>query len=102
MGKIAYKTSTGQAHDLRFVCQDYVPETDEIVIDGDRLPDITTLHSPAYLENLFSESQRKADLENAKNTIGAKYKDKKKSDITDADALEWMKVSMALKLGLEL
>lgn len=48
--KIAYKIqANGQATDLRFVKDDYVAGEGEVIMEGDVLPDIETLHTQAYL-----------------------------------------------------
>lgn len=47
--KYAYMTTDGQAHDLRFVADDYTPASGETVVDGDVLPDIETLHEASYI-----------------------------------------------------
>ena len=47
--KYAYTTTDGQAHDLRFVADDYTPTAGETVADGDVLPDIETLHEASYI-----------------------------------------------------
>ncbi|OPY03780.1 MAG: hypothetical protein A4E60_00077 [Syntrophorhabdus sp. PtaB.Bin047] len=46
--KYAYILTAGQAHDLRFVADDYTPVSGETVADGDILPDIETLHEASY------------------------------------------------------
>ncbi len=49
--KIAYKIQvSGQATDLRFVGDDYIASSGEIIIEGDSLPEINTLHSLDYLK----------------------------------------------------
>jgi len=64
---IAYKKQVdGQATDLRFVQDDYVSEVGEIVIEGDVLPQIETLHALNYLKILKivkfkSEAARRID-----------------------------------------
>ncbi len=40
-------------------------------------------------------------LNDAKKVISDKYKDKKKSDITDSDTLEWIKLKMSQEFGLD-
>ena len=50
--KIAYKiseTEAGQATDLRFVKDNYITEQGEVIIEGDVLPEIETLHTQAYV-----------------------------------------------------
>ncbi|OPY00361.1 MAG: hypothetical protein A4E60_02349 [Syntrophorhabdus sp. PtaB.Bin047] len=47
--KYAYTTTDGQAHDLRFVRDDYTPVSGENVVDGDVLPNIETLHEASYI-----------------------------------------------------
>lgn len=47
--RYAYTITDGQAHDLRFVGDKYTPQPGEIVVNGDILPDIATLHEPSYL-----------------------------------------------------
>lgn len=47
--KYAYILTDGQAHDLRFVADDYTPASGETVVDGDVLPDIETLHETSYI-----------------------------------------------------
>jgi hypothetical protein len=50
--KAKYLLTNGQATDLQFVNDDYVAVGSEIVIDAvdDKLPNINTLHSLAYLK----------------------------------------------------
>jgi len=47
--KYAYILTDGQAHDLRFVADDYTPAPGETIADGDILPDIETLHEASYI-----------------------------------------------------
>lgn len=48
---IKYKVeSNGRATNLQVCSDDYVAHKNETVIEGDRLPDIETLHSKAYLD----------------------------------------------------
>lgn len=47
--KYKYVITDGQAHDLRFVDDDYTPESGETVVSGDILPDIETLHEASYI-----------------------------------------------------
>ena len=50
---IAYKLqANGQATDIRFVSDDYIASVDEILIEGDTLPNPMTLHSIDYLKQL--------------------------------------------------
>jgi len=50
---IAYKLqANGQATDIRFVSDDYIASVDEILIEGDVLPNPMTLHSIDYLKQL--------------------------------------------------
>lgn len=49
MARYAYQITEGQAHDLRFVADDYTPVTGETAVDGDVLPDIETLHEASYI-----------------------------------------------------
>lgn len=46
--RYAYTITDGQAHDLRFVGDKYTPQPGEIVVNGDILPDISTLHDASY------------------------------------------------------
>jgi hypothetical protein len=52
---IAYKKTNGRASDLRCVKDSYVPAEGEFTLPGCELPDIETLHDPAYVQ------QRDAD-----------------------------------------
>jgi len=47
--KYAYIVTDGQAHDLRFVGDNYTPVSGETVVDGDVLPDIETLHEASHI-----------------------------------------------------
>ena len=50
MLKIVYQTlPSGEARNLRFRDADYVLNSDETTVEGGRLPDIDTLHTPTYL-----------------------------------------------------
>ena len=93
MSKIAYKTTNGQAHDLRFVPDDYTPEPNETLLEGGMLPDINTLHSAEYL------AQKNAK-EDARQALKDKHKGKKVSELTDADVMEYMTARMAQELEL--
>lgn len=102
MQKIVYKKTNGKAHDLRFVKTDYEVQVNEIIIEGDKLPDITTLHSSDHIEKLNLETQRINDAKNALDTLREKHKGKKMSELADADVLEFMRLEMAREMGLEL
>jgi len=50
---ILYRTTdSGRVTDLGFCGSDYVPKSDETMIEGDLLPDIDTLHEQKYLDAL--------------------------------------------------
>lgn len=94
MSKIVYGVTGGRAHDLRFVPDDYIPTGGETVIEGDVLPDIKVLHSAAYLAGQKTK-------EDTKQALKDKHKGKSKSQLTNADVIEWDKLKMAEELGLE-
>jgi hypothetical protein len=50
--RYVYTITNGQAHDLHFVDDSYIPQAGEIVVNGDLLPDESTLHEPSYLLQL--------------------------------------------------
>lgn len=102
MKKIVYKKTDGKAHDLRFVKSDYAAKNNETIIEGDKLPDINTLHSAEYIGNLNSEAQRIGSIDAAINTIRDIYKYQKKSDISDEHIMELQKLEKAREWGLEL
>ena len=54
--KYAYVITDGQAHDLRFVADDYTPESGETIGTGDVLPDIETLHEASYIAARTAEA----------------------------------------------
>ncbi len=62
--KYAYMITDGQAHDLRFVADDYAPESGETVVDGDILPDIETLHEASHI-TAQTKAVLKADAQEA-------------------------------------
>lgn len=93
MLKIVYKTTNGEAHDLRFVPEDYILKSKETLLEGNKLPDINTLHSAEYL----AKQQAKED---SKQALRDKHKGKKASELTDADVIEWNRYKMAEELEL--
>ena len=90
------------AHDLRFVKSDYKARANETIVEGDKLPDITTLHSAGHVEKLNLETQRSDDIKDAFNTLREKHKGKKMSEITDDDVRDFNRMKMAIELGLEI
>jgi hypothetical protein len=67
--------------------------------DPDDLEEIE-ITKEEYDTDLQAEFQSKVDINIAKNAIINKYNGKKKTDITDVDALEWIKLKMVQELGL--
>lgn len=55
--KIAYMKTDGRAHDLRFVGDAYEASPGEVMLDGDMLPDIESLHDPEYLADKAKEEE---------------------------------------------
>lgn len=55
--KIAYMMTDGRAHDLRFVEENHEAAPGEVMLDGDMLPDIESLHDPEYLADQAKEAE---------------------------------------------
>lgn len=67
----------------------------------DDLQTVQLKHETAEDKNKREEKEaRFTAINDAKKAIINKYKNKKKSEISDADALEFAKLEMAQKLGL--
>jgi hypothetical protein len=58
------------------------------------------LSQQEYDDDIKEEYSNLLVINSAKKTISEKYKGKKKSDITDSDALEWIKLKMVQELGI--
>ena len=65
MPKIAYEMTEGMAHNLRFEINDYIPKPNESLLEGDKIPDINTLHSAEYLSEQTAQivKERKIQTE---------------------------------------
>lgn len=102
MSKIVYKMDqNGRACNLRNMSDNYVLKSDEEIIEGDVLPYINSLHSSEYLDALDAEKQKKDSYQLDMILMKEKYKGKKKTDLTDANVKEYMKLKMVIELGLE-
>lgn len=81
----------------------------EMIISGWRHPTISQ-PSKAQLKKDFAEyelyveakTQKSVARENAKQALKDKHKDKKASELTDADVIEWNRQKMVEDLGLEI
>ena len=76
-------------------------EVIESYTDDDLDAVLATYESADDIIEREAKEARTLAINQAKKTIEDKYKDKKKSDISDADAIEWAKLSMSNELGLE-
>lgn len=54
---IVYKKTNGKAHDLQF--KD-IPDKDDFILEGDRLPELETLHDPEYITLCAIEKENEA------------------------------------------
>lgn len=69
---IVYCKTSGRAHDLRFVDDNYSPKVGEIAIEGWELPDIETLHDPAHVKAREMAAALR-DIDSKAGSVRARY-----------------------------
>ena len=74
---IKYKVeSNGRATNLQFCSDDYVAQENETIIEGDRLPEIETLHTQEYKDAqalIQYKEDRRAEYPNIGDQLDALY-----------------------------